>query len=65
MQPSVAVKTGPMLDEENSRWQRNLHTVSNMEMSMKSCSPVPDTALTPLYSFADDKIVLSSIKQST
>ncbi len=43
---------GPVLDEANSQRQRNLHAVNNVEASMDASSPVPNTALTPLYTSA-------------
>ncbi|KAF8326283.1 hypothetical protein F5887DRAFT_1197445 [Amanita rubescens] len=43
---------GPTLNEASNQWQRNLHAVSNVEMSINSCSPAPNTALTPLCSSA-------------
>ena len=41
---------GPVFDEASSRWQRNLHAVSNVEMSMSSRSPKPESEPSPFLS---------------
>ncbi len=42
----------PVFDEVSIRWQRDLHTVSNMDKNMNTLSPVPNKALMPFYSSA-------------
>src|SRR6266550_4135583 len=40
----------PVFDEASIRRQRSLHAINNVDMDMNPRSPVPNTALTPLYS---------------